>query len=158
MGEKGDAGRLLGYSEQPMKNVVTLVGALAACVLLLTACKQEPSVDTTAANETPVVIDTRQADIQFASADPAVKSSFESAVASIKAGNYNEAMGKLGTLASDAKLTKEQQKVIMDLVERVKAKGSSVLNEAGSAASNTVDALGDAASDAAKDVKNAFSK
>lgn len=56
----------------------------------------------------------------FDSADAETKSAFEKAMASMKAGNYAEAMKEFQALSSKANLTPEQKSTLSGLIEQVK--------------------------------------
>lgn len=153
-----------------MKRNLCLLTVAALGVVLLTGCKKEESANsaTTTTTEpgvtgvpssTPTaVVDTSEAERQFATAEPTVKSSFESAATAVRAGNYSEALAKLQQLASNAKLTEQQKQAIKDLLAQVQAKGSSLLKDTAAGATNAVNRVGDAANKAASDLKNSLGK
>jgi len=99
---------------------------------------------------------------QFSSADASVKSAVESAVESVKAGKYSDAVASLQKLASDIKLTPDQQTAVKRFLSEVQTKAGSVLKEVGGAASkvatDAVNSAGDAANKAASDVKQGLGK
>ncbi len=92
-------------------------------MVVVTGCAKKSSVDT------------GKLESSFSSAEPAVKSDADKAVAAVKAGNYSEALADLQALASKAKLTPEQQEAVKDVIAQVQK------------------AMADAASKAAADAK-----
>jgi hypothetical protein len=64
-------------------------------------------------------IDTAPVEQSFASADPTTKTTADKAVSAIKAGDYTSAANELKNLASNAKLTPEQQQAIKDVTAQV---------------------------------------
>lgn len=90
-----------------MKIMTWILTASAAAGLVLTGCSKKSSVDTAPIEK------------NFASAEASAKTSADKAVAAIKAGDYSGAMAELKTLASQAKLTPEQQQAVKDVVAQV---------------------------------------
>lgn len=76
----------------------------------------------------------------FASAEPSAKESAQKAVDAVKAGNYTGAMAQLQVLATNAKLTPEQQQAIKDLIADVQKQ---LQEKAAKAAEDAKKALGD---------------
>jgi hypothetical protein len=64
-------------------------------------------------------VDTTQLEQSFASAEPDQKSSADNAVAAIKQANFPVAATELQRLASDLKLTPEQQQAVKDVLAQV---------------------------------------
>src|ERR1043165_4418933 len=91
-----------------MKLIQTIITGMAVLAFALAGCKKSGGVDT------------QPLEKNFASAEPAAKSSSDKAVAAIKAGNYSEGLAELGKLAQQAKLTPEQQQAVKDTIEQVK--------------------------------------
>lgn len=136
--------------------------------LLFTACKKQEPADVTTTTTQPgatavpssttATVDTSEAERQFANAEPDVKSSFESAAASVRAGNYSEALTKLQQLASNVKLTDQQKQAVRNLLAQLQEKGSALLKDATHGATNVVNQAGDAANKAVTDLKKSISK
>jgi hypothetical protein len=109
-------GRTLPVVTQTGKNGVImkltswLLAALAAVILTLPACSKKSSVDTAPLEKS------------FASAEPATKSTADTAVSELKAGNYAGAMAELQKLAAQVKLTPEQQQAVKDVLAQVQQK------------------------------------
>jgi len=64
-------------------------------------------------------VDTAPVEKSFATADPTTKTSADKAVSAIKGGDYTSAVNELKTLASNAKLTPEQQQAVKDVMAQV---------------------------------------
>src|SRR2546421_7956825 len=64
-------------------------------------------------------VDTAPLEKSFASAEPANKTAADKAVAAIKTEDYSGAMTQLRTLASQVKLTPEQQQAVKDVLAQV---------------------------------------
>jgi|SRR5437667_9506176 len=75
--------------------------------VVLAGCSKKSSVNTAPLEKS------------FASAEPANKTSADKATAAIKAGDYSGAMAELQKLASQAKLTPEQQQAVKDVLAQV---------------------------------------
>ena len=119
-----------------MNTTKYLLISLFASVLLLTGCSKQ---------ESGATVDTSKAESAFASADSSLKTTLDSALASVKSGDYSGAATGLQKLASEAKLTPEQQQAVKDLLAQVQAK-------IGSALKGATDAGAKAVSDAQKAV------
>lgn len=76
-------------------------------------------------------VDTRQLESSFKSAEPATHSESDKAIATVKAGNYSEALADLQRLAGKAKLTAEQQAAIKDVIAQVQKAMADSANKAG---------------------------
>ena len=90
-----------------MKPISWILTAMAATVLLSSGCGSKNSVDTAPLEKS------------FASAEPASKSAADKAVSAIKSADYSGAMSQLKSLASQAKLTPEQQQAIKDTLSQI---------------------------------------
>jgi len=64
-------------------------------------------------------VDTSKLESSFKSAEPATRSAVDEAVASIKDGNYSDAIARLQGIASKAKPTPEQQQAIKDTIAAI---------------------------------------
>ena len=79
-------------------------------------------------------VDTAKLETSFSTAEPATKSQVEQAVSSIKSADYPAALASLQKVASQAKLTPEQQQAISDVMAQVqKQLGSAVEKASGDA-------------------------
>ena len=107
--------RLIGKT---MKTLNVLLACIAALALVFTGCKKSG-------------VDTKPLERSFSSADTSAKNASDNAVAAIKAGDYAGAMAQLGSLASQAKLTPEQQQAIKDTLEQVKQQLAATAEKAG---------------------------
>jgi len=96
-----------------------ILTALAVAALTLTGCSKKESVDTTPVEKS------------FASADPATKTSADQAVSAVKSGDYTGAMTQLQKLASQAKLTPEQQQAVKDVIDQVQKQLADTATKAG---------------------------
>ncbi|MCX6901107.1 MAG: hypothetical protein NT105_20730 [Verrucomicrobia bacterium] len=76
----------------------------------------------------------------FASAEPSLKESAQKAVDAVKAGNYAGASAQLQMLATNTKLTPDQQQAIKDLIADVQKQ---IQAKAAEAAENAKKAMGD---------------
>lgn len=144
-----------------MKNLLQLSLLLAGAMMLNGCGKSE---DTTAAGgsggsgATAQAIDTTALSSQFATAEGAVKTAVDEAVAAINAGRYSDAVASLQKLASDTSLTARQKTAVSSLLESLKAKAASAGNEVQNAVKSAGDALNKTANDAAKSVGDAANK
>jgi hypothetical protein len=84
-----------------------MLTAMVAAMLTLVGCSKQGGVDTAPLEK------------GFKSADPAVQTSADKVVSAVKAADYSGAMAELKTLASNAKLTPEQQQAVKDVVAQV---------------------------------------
>ncbi len=85
-----------------MKFTKWIVTSFVAVMLVASGCGSKNSVDTAPLEKS------------FASAEPANKSAADSAASAIKSEDYPGAMAQLQKLASQAKLTPEQQQAVKD--------------------------------------------
>jgi len=90
-----------------MKITKWIVTALSATMLILSGCGSKNTVDTAPLEKS------------FASAEPGNKTAADNAVSAIKTEDYPGAMAQLQKLASQAKLTPEQQQAIKDTLAQV---------------------------------------
>jgi len=84
-----------------------LISLSIAAAVCLTACAKKSAVDTAPLEKS------------FSSAEPATQTTVDKAVSAIKAGDYTGALTELKTLASNAKLTPEQQQAVKDVMAQV---------------------------------------
>lgn len=107
-----------------------LVLAIAASALTFAGC-----------NKGQANVDTATVEKSFASAEPSAKTSADKAVSAIKAGDYTSALGELKTLASNAKLTPEQQQSVKDVMAQVQKAITDMAAKAQGDAGKAVDNL-----------------
>lgn len=85
-------------------------------------------------------IDTGSLEKSFKSAEATVQTGADKAVAAIKSADYSSALAELKSLASNAKLTPEQQQTIKDVMAQVeKAISDAASKAAGEASQATKD-------------------
>lgn len=123
---------------------LTVIAGLA--VLGTTGCSKSESGGTT--------IDTAKVQSAFATASAVDKAEVEKAIAAVKSGDYASAITSLKQAAASVNITPEQKQAIQDLLAQAQAK-------VGAAASEAVDKVKAAGSDAAKqadDLKKAVGK
>jgi cytochrome c-type biogenesis protein CcmH/NrfG len=89
-----------------MKRFVWIAVVIAVGALTLVGCSKSG-------------VDTGKLESSFSSAPPADKSNVDAAVSSIKAGNYADALGKLQSVAAQAKLTDAQKQAVQDVIAQV---------------------------------------
>ena len=118
-----------------MKSSAHVLVAVLVALLVATGCSKQTTIDTSALENS------------FKSAETSVQTSSDKAVAAIKAGDYSGAAAELKTLASNAKLTPQQQQAIKDLLAQVE-------KPVADAAAKAKDAAGKVADD----VKKALTK
>ena len=111
-----------------MKRYTWILTAVMAASLLLVGCAKKGGVDT------------GKLESSFQSSEPGTKGKVDSAVSAIKSSDYAGAMASLQSMASDAKLTPEQQQAIKDVVEQLKTLITGTANQAADGAKK---ALGD---------------
>ena len=90
-----------------MKIAQSLFVATIAAAMMLAGCSKQGSVNTTAIEQS------------FKSADSAIQTTAQKAVDAVKAQDYSGALSQLQTLASNVKLTPEQQQAIKDVMAQV---------------------------------------
>jgi 23S rRNA G2445 N2-methylase RlmL len=81
--------------------------AIMTVTLAMTSCGKQSSVDTAAFEK------------NFKTAEAPVQTSADKVVSAVKAADYSGAMAELKTLASNTKLTPEQQQSIKDVMAQV---------------------------------------
>jgi hypothetical protein len=89
-------------------------------------------------------VDTSKLESSFASAEPADKTEMDKAVSSIKAGDYSTGLASLQKLASQAKLTPEQQQAVKDVIAQVQNQLADLGKQAAGEAQKTLDAAKEA--------------
>ena len=100
--------------------------AIMTVTLAMAGCGKQSSVDTASLEKS------------FKSAEAAVQTSADKAVAAIKSADYSGAMAELKRLASNAKLTPEQQQSIKDVMSQVEKAISDAANKTTSDASKAM--------------------
>jgi hypothetical protein len=118
-----------------MKTSGWILTAVMAVTLAMTGCTKQGTVDTAAFEKS------------FKTAEAAVQTTADKVVTAVKSGDYSGALAELKTLASNAKLTPEQQQSVKDMMAQVE---KLIADLAGKAA----DAAGKVADDASKAVKD----
>ena len=112
-----------------MKRFAWLCGGLIIVILFFVGCGKKSSVDT------------GQLQSSFKSADSATQSDVDKAIASIKDGNYSQAMSQLQALAKKAKLTPEQQQAIKDVMAQVQQQITAMANQTAAGAQKSASDL-----------------
>ncbi len=107
-----------------------IVLTMAAVTLAFLGCSKSSSK-----------VDTAPVENSFATAEPTTKTSADKAVSAIKAGDYSSALSELKTLASNAKLTPEQQQAIKDVMGQVQQAITDMATKAQGAAGKAADDL-----------------
>ena len=102
---------------------------LVAALFVFSGCAKKSEVNTTKMEQS------------FASADPANKSEADKAVASIKAGDYQSAVGSLQKLASQAQLTPQQKDAVKDVIDQVQEKLKEAMKDATKSTDKAMDDL-----------------
>jgi hypothetical protein len=90
-----------------MKASGWILTAAMAFTLAMAGCGKQGSIDTTSFEKS------------FKPAEAAVQTSADKVVTAVKSADYSGAMAELKTLASNAKLTPEQQQAIKDVMAQV---------------------------------------
>ncbi len=129
-----------------MKRTSILAALLAALALGLTACNKDGSVDTS------------KVESSFSSAESTVKAEVDKAVSAVKNADYAGAAASLKKLASNAKLTPDQQQSVKDLLASIEDKAKEALSKAGDQASEALKKAQDGAGKAMQDVGGALKK
>jgi hypothetical protein len=111
-----------------MRTFGWVLTAVMAVALAMAGCSKQGTVDTASFENS------------FKSADAAVQPSVEKVVTAIKGADYPGAMVELKTLASNVKLTPEQQQAIKDVMAQVE---KAISDAAGKAAGEAGKAMKD---------------
>jgi hypothetical protein len=90
-----------------MKTWKWMAIGIAAATLALAGCTKEGGVDTAALEKS------------FKSAETTVQTKADKVVAAVKAADYQGALAELKSLASNAKLTPDQQQAVKDVMAQV---------------------------------------
>ena len=109
-----------------MKTSGWILTAVMAVTLAMAGCSKQGSVDTASF------------EASFKTAEAAVQTSADKVVTAVKSGDYSGAMAELKTLASNAKLTPEQQQSIKDVMAQVEKLIADVANKAADEASKAM--------------------
>lgn len=115
-----------------MKTYTWVCLALAAVALAVVGCNKQSSGSS---------IDTSQLQSSFKSAPPAEQGSADKVVTAVKSGDYSTAVTELKALASNAKLTPEQQQAAKDLMAQVQKMVTDTAAKAGTEATKAADNL-----------------
>jgi hypothetical protein len=127
---------------QNMKLNGWIFAAIAAATLALAGCAKKDSIDTASLEKS------------FKPAEATTQSSVDKVVTAIKSSDYSTAVAELKTLASNTKLTPEQQQAVKDIMAQVE---KAIADAAGKAAGEASKAAGDAGK-AAQDVPKTLPK
>ena len=100
--------------------------AIMTVTLAMAGCGKQSSVDTASFEKS------------FKTAEAAVQTSADKVVTAIKSADYTGAMTELKTLASNAKLTPEQQQAIKDVMAQVEKLIADTANKAAGEASKAM--------------------
>jgi hypothetical protein len=109
-----------------MKTSKWIHTAIMAVTLAMAGCGKQSSVDTASFEKS------------FKTAEAAVQTSADKVVTAIKSADYSGAMAELKTLASNAKLTPEQQQTIKDVMAQVEKLVADAANKVADEASKAV--------------------
>ena len=109
-----------------MKTTQWIHTAIMAVSLAMAGCSKQGGIDTGSLERS------------FKSAEAAVQTSADKAVAAIKSADYSGAMVELKTLANNTKLTPEQQQAIKDVMAQVEKTLSDAASKAADAASKAM--------------------
>ncbi len=74
-------------------------------------------------------VSTSELQSSFKSAEPAMQTLVNNAVAAVKSNNYPEALSNLQTLSHKARLTPDQQQALKDTIAAIQEKTSSMTNK-----------------------------
>jgi hypothetical protein len=110
---------------QAMKTLVSIT--MMVLLAVFAGCAKKESVDTA------------KLETSFSSAEPTTKGEADKAVAAIKQQDWAGATASLQRLASNAKLTEEQQKAVKDVMEQVGNRIKEAANKAVEGAGKTLD-------------------
>jgi hypothetical protein len=110
-----------------MKNTLSIVGMIIAVSLLIVGCAKQNQVDTA------------KLESSFSSAEPASKSEVDKAVSAVKSADYSSALASLQKVASQAKLTPEQQQAVKDVITQIQKQLGAAVEKAGGDAQKALD-------------------
>jgi len=122
----------------PMKPLHYLGALTAALAITFAGCSKDGAVDTSKVEST------------FSAAEPSAKSQVDQIVTAVKAGDFAAASAPLQALASNAKLTPDQQQAIKDLMTQVQEKVKEAAAKVAEQTAETVKKAQDGAADAMK--------
>lgn len=125
------------------------LGALTAALAITVAgCSNDGSVDTSKVEST------------FSAAEPSAKAQVDQIVTAVKAGDFGAASAPLQALASNVKLTPDQQQAVKDLMAQVQDKlkeaAAKVADETAVAVKKAQDGAADAVKKAQEGTGNAL--
>jgi 23S rRNA G2445 N2-methylase RlmL len=109
-----------------MKTSKWIHTAIMTLSLAMAGCGKQSSVDTASFERS------------FKTAEAAVQTSVDKVVTAVKSADYSSAMAELKTLASNAKLTPEQQQTIKDVMAQVEKAISDAAQKAAGNATKTI--------------------
>jgi gas vesicle protein len=115
------------------------VGVLAVAAMALVGCTKSG-------------VDTSKVESSFSEAEPAAKSAVDQVVTAVKAGDYAGALVPLQKLASNAKLTPEQQQAVKDLMTQVQEQVKAAAVKAGEQAKDALEKASDSTGKALEDL------
>lgn len=124
-----------------MKRTQYLGAIAAALAFTFSGCSKDGSVDTS------------KIESSFSSSDAQGKSDVDQVVAAVKAGDFAAATAPLQKLASNAKLTPEQQQAVKDLMTQVQEKVKEAAAKVGEQATEAAKKAQEGAEDALKKAK-----
>ncbi len=103
-----------------------IIGGLIGVLLFVSGCSHRAAVDTAAMEE------------QFKEVEASIKAKADKAVATVKSGDFQNALTQLQDLTKEAKLSPGQRQVVQDVMDHVQkalgeatSKAGSELNKAG---------------------------
>ena len=105
----------------------SLISILVVVALWAAGCAKKDSVDTA------------KLEASFSTAEPASKSEVDKAVSAIKNADYSSAMASLQKVASQAKLTPEQQQAVQDVIAQVQKQLGAAVEKAWAEAQKALD-------------------
>ncbi len=103
--------------------------AIMTLTLAMAGCNKQNSVDTSAFERT------------FKSAEATTQTTADKVVTAIKSADYSGALAELKTLASNAKLTPEQQQAVKDVMAQVEKAIADAAGKASGEASNAMNEM-----------------
>ena len=124
-----------------MKRTQYLGAIAAALAFTFAGCSKDGSVDTS------------KIESSFSSSDAQGKSDVDQVVAAVKAGDFAAATAPLQKLASNAKLTPEQQQAVKDVMTQVQEKVKEAAAKVGEQASEAAKKAQESANEALKKAK-----